>query len=289
MDFDWDNISIGEPNANDENSYFYRYKKEMAKPDIIVTTEALGSLELDKPDVLVSTEKETPVNDEIGGSGNSSERSYSSQSSASGTNSGARRKGYQKQQASIRQKETCERAYCYAQVYEEKRKALREREEKQLEEMRKFHARPAPKFGKASTERKENRQPKITIPITPKQMKPERLQKVAQQTKRMQERSKALLTDESVMEQKGPIPLNKVLHEVPFRPVLTHRVVQAEPFALHMESRLHERRQYDEQKQKEREQREHREAEERRLAEERAMKELRKHKEFKANPNPFKR
>lgn len=93
---------------------------------------------------------------------------------------------YKRQQAHSRQEETCERAFRYAKVYEEKRRILREKEQKQLEEMKKFHARPAPNFKQNSDHRKkENTEPKFTIPTTPKQMKPERLKKSADLAQKM--------------------------------------------------------------------------------------------------------
>lgn len=86
----------------------------------------------------------------------------------------------------VRSDGTYDRAYRYAQVYEQKRQALREKENQQLQEMKKFHARPAPNFRQAAM-KKENSEPKFTIPTTPKQMKPDRLKKAAELAKKQVE------------------------------------------------------------------------------------------------------
>uniref|UniRef100_A0A1Q3F263 TPX2 C-terminal domain-containing protein n=1 Tax=Culex tarsalis TaxID=7177 RepID=A0A1Q3F263_CULTA len=194
-----------------------------------------------------------------------------------------------KQDQAIQQQEACNRAYKYAQVYEKHRKALRDKEERQLQEMKKFQARPAPNFTKKEPKepgqgygKKENVEPKFTIPVTPKQMKPERLKKAADQSKKQQDRTKP------AEPAKFKAHEAKVLKEAPFQPVLAKTIVKPDPFNLRMSARLAERRQFDEQLQRAKEEKARREAEERRLAEERELKLLRKQKEFKANPNPFK-
>ncbi|XP_029709688.2 caldesmon [Aedes albopictus] len=253
MDFDWDNISIGEPALNTSNSYFFRDNIKMEK-------------------------EEEPNRDDCAGSS----------SGSSGKSAGQRQlddkallEEYQRHQAKTRQVETCDRAYRYAQVYENKRKALREKEEKQLQEMKKFQARPAPNF--KSGAKKENAVPKFTIPVTPKQMKPERIQKQAMQVKKLEDRTK---DPEPTKEFKAHDA--KVLKEEPFKPALVKTVIKQAPFELRMSSRLQERKLLDEQRHRAKEEKARREAEERRLAEERELKLLRKQKEFKANPNPFK-
>ncbi|XP_058444406.1 ensconsin-like isoform X2 [Malaya genurostris] len=176
--------------------------------------------------------------------------------------------------------ETYDRAYRYAQAYEQKRQALREKENKQLQEMKKFHARPAPNF--RNTMKKENTEPKFTIPTTPKQMKPERLKKAADLTKKMQERNK----DQEPAKFRAHDA--KVLKEQPFQPELPKTVLTQEPFNLRMSARIQERKRFDAELQRSKEEKARREAAERRAAEERELKLLRKQKEFKANPNPFK-
>lgn len=248
-DFDWDNISIGEPALNTSNSYFFRDLK---------------------------MEKEDEPELDCGASSSSSGRSTGRH-----PDDKALREEYQRQQAKTRQGETCDRAYRYAQVYEAKREALRKKEEKQLLEMKKFHARPAPNFKQGG--KKENVLPKFTIPVTPKQMKPDRIKKQTMQVKKLEDRTKE---PEPSKEFKAHDA--KVLKEEPFKPALVKTVVKQTPFELRMSSRLQERKQFDEQRQRAKEEKARREAEERRLAEEREMKLLRKQKEFKANPNPFK-
>ncbi|XP_021693260.1 caldesmon [Aedes aegypti] len=250
MEFDWDNISIGEPALNTSNSYFFRdikmEKGDEPNLDCAASSSSSGnSARIHHPDDKALLEE------------------------------------YQRHQAKTRQGETCDRAYRYAQVYENKRKALREKEEKQLQEMKKFHARPAPNFKSGS--KKENALPKFTIPVTPKQMKPERIKKHALQVKKLEDRTKE---PEPSKEFKANDA--KVLKEEPFKPALVKTVIKSAPFELRMSSRLQERKQIDEQRQRAKEEKARREAEEKRLAEERELKLLRKQKEFKANPNPFK-
>lgn len=261
MDFDWDNISVGEPGLNTSGSFFFRNVK-MENPDD------------EEDDAVVSCPDSRTV--------------VLPPSSESGPSSGKSRQKLD--QAKIQQQEACDRAYKYAQVYEKHRKALREKEERQLQEMKKFQARPVPSFVKKDAQKepgqvygkKENVEPKFTIPVTPKQMKPERLRKAADQSKKQQDRTKP------AEPAKFRAHEARVLKEAPFQPVLAKTVVRPDPFNLRMSARLAERRQYDEQLQKAKEEKARREAEERRLAEERELKLLRKQKEFKANPNPFK-
>lgn len=256
MDFDWDNISVGEPGLNTSGSFFFRDGK-MEKQDE----------DDDGADSCKSGDSGPPVPVESGPSGKSRQKL---------------------DQAKIQQKEACDRAYKYAQVYEKHRKALRDKEERQLQEMKKFQARPAPNFKKEQKEtgqvngKKENVEPKFTIPVTPKQMKPERLKKAADQSKKQIERTKPAEPTKFRAHEA------KVLKEAPFQPVLAKTVVKPDPFNLRMSARLAERRQFDGQIQKAKEEKTRREAEERRAAEERELKLLRKQKEFKANPNPFK-
>lgn len=260
MDFDWDNISVGEPGLNTSGSFFFRNVK-MENPDD------------EEDDAVVSCPDS---------------RTVVPPPSESGPSSGKSRQKLD--QAKIQQQEACDRAYKYAQVYEKHRKALREKEERQLQEMKKFQARPVPSFVKKDAQKepgqvygkKENVEPKFTIPVTPKQMKPERLRKAADQSKKQQDRTKP------AEPAKFRAHEARVLKEAPFQPVLAKTVVRPDPFNLRMSARLAERRQYDEQLQKAKEEKARREAEERRLAEERELKLLRKQKEFKANPNPFK-
>lgn len=261
MDFDWDNISVGEPGLNSSGSFFFRNVK-MENPDE-EEDDGLASCK--------TTESRTVVPTESGSSGGKSRQKLD--------------------QAKIQQQEACDRAYKYAQVYEKHRKALREKEERQLQEMKKFQARPAPSFVKKGAQKeqqgqvngkKENVEPKFTIPVTPKQMKPERLKKAADQSKKLQDRTKP------AEPAKFRAHEAKVLKEQPFQPVLAKTIVKPDPFNLRMSARLAERRQFDEQLQKAKEEKARRDAEERRLAEERELKLLRKQKEFKANPNPFK-
>lgn len=249
MEFDWDNISIGEPGLNTSGSYFFRdFKMEN---------------EVDREQDCAASSSSSDV---------SSERN---------PNEKAIRNQYQRQQAKVRQAETCDRAYQYARVYEDKRKALREKEQKQLQEMKKFHARPAPNFKQGV--KKENAEPKFTIPVTPKQMKPERIKKTIMQVKKLENRTKE---PEPSKEFKAHDA--KVLKEEPFKPALVKTVVKQAPFNLRMSSRLQERKQYDEQLQRAKEEKARLGEEARQLAEERELKLLRKQKEFKANPNPFK-
>lgn len=253
MDFDWDNISIGEPELNTSGSFFFRGVK-MEKAE-------------DHPEFDCGvTSSDDDVPDEESQQQHSNDR-YK-----------------QQQHAKVRQEENGDRAYRYAKVYEQKRKVLRDKEEKQLQDMKKFHARPAPSFkapaGGAS--KKENAEPKFTIPLTPKQMKPERLKKATEQAKKMHERTKE---PEAA---KFRAHDAKVLREEPFKPALAKTVVKAEPFNLRMSARLQERKQFDEQLHRAKEEKARRDAEERRAAEERELKQIRKQKEFKANPNPFK-
>ncbi|XP_065086093.1 uncharacterized protein LOC135708074 [Ochlerotatus camptorhynchus] len=249
MEFDWDNISIGEPGLNTSGSYFFR--------DIKMENEVDRQL-----DCAASS-------------------SSSEHSSERNPNEKAIRNQHQRQQAKVRQDATCDRAYQYARVYEDKRKALREKEQKQLQEMKKFHARPAPNFKQGA--KKENAEPKFTIPVTPKQMKPERMKKAAMQVKKLENRTK---DPEPSKEFKAHDA--KVLKEEPFKPALVKTVVKQAPFNLRMSSRLQERKQYDEQLQRAKEEKARRGVEERQLADDRELKLLRKQKEFKANPNPFK-
>lgn len=251
MEFDWDNISIGEPGLNTSGSYFFRDIKMEKEVDPLALDCAASS----------------------SSSGHSSERNPTEK---------ATRTQYQLHQAKVRQAETCERAYQYARVYEDKRKALREREQKQLLEMKKFQAKPAPNFKKGS-DKKENAEPKFTLPVTPKQMKPERMKKTAMQVKKLEERTKDPEPSKDFKAHDA-----KVLKEEPFKPALVKTVVKQAPFNLRMSSRLQERKQFDEQRQKAKEEKARREMEARQLAEERELKLLRKQKEFKANPNPFK-
>lgn len=253
MEFDWDNISIGEPGLNTSGSYFFR--------DIKMESEVDREL-----DCAASSSSSEPC----------SERNPNEPKQAT-------RNQYQRQQeAKVRQAETCDRAYQYARVYEDKRKALREKEQKQLQEMKKFQARPAPNFKQGA--KKENAEPKFTIPVTPKQMKPDRIKKTAAQVKKLEVHSK---DPEPSKEFKAHDA--KVLKEPAFRPALVKTVVKQEPFNLRMSSRLQERKQFDEQLQRAKEEKIRLAEETRRLAVEREMKILRKQKEFKANPNPFKK
>lgn len=256
MDFDWDNISIGEPALNTSNSYFFR-------------------------DIKMEKNEEPEEKLDDCGAGSSTSSVHSAEDAVRHPDDKALLEEYQRLQVKERQVETCDRAYRYAQVYENKRKALREKEEKQLQEMKKFHARPAPNFHKGS--KKENALPKFTVPVTPKQMKPERIKKQISQVKKLEDRTKEPEVSKDFKANDA-----KVLREEPFKPTLVKTVVKQAPFELRMSSRLQERKQLDEQRQRAKEEKARREAEERRLAEEKELKLLRKQKEFKANPNPFK-
>ncbi|XP_055616063.1 trichohyalin-like [Toxorhynchites rutilus septentrionalis] len=256
-EFDWDNISIGEPGLNTSGSYFFRHVDEMEGEQPELDCGASGSSSL---------EQSSENDNESGNSGQITQRNRQ-----------------QRQQTKARQEETCDRAYRYAKVYEEKRRILREKEQKQLEEGMKFHARPAPNFKQTGEHRKkENAEPKFTVPLTPKQMKPERLKKSADLAQKMQSRTK------DPEPEKFKAHDAKVLKEKPFKPALTKAVIKPEPFNLRMSERIRERKLFDEQLQKAKEEKARREAEERRAAEERDLKLIRKQKEFKANPNPFK-
>ncbi|KAL1404426.1 hypothetical protein pipiens_018893 [Culex pipiens pipiens] len=259
MDFDWDNISVGEPGLNTSGSFFFRNVK----------MERQQLEDEDDDDGVISCQSSEP--DPSVAAGPSKSRA-------------------KLDQAKIQQQEACNRAYKYAQVYEKHRKALREKEERQLQEMKKFQARPAPNFTRKEPKdtaqgygKKENVEPKFTIPVTPKQMKPERLKKAADQSKKLQDRTKPAEPSKEFKAHDA-----RVLKEAPFQPVLAKTVVKQDPFNLRMSARLAERRQFDEQLQRAKEEKARRDAEEKRLAEERELKLLRKQKEFKANPNPFK-
>ncbi|XP_055540462.1 calponin homology domain-containing protein DDB_G0272472-like [Wyeomyia smithii] len=260
MEFDWDNISIGDPGLNNSGSFFFRAiksEKQMLDP---------SSIKMEQIDIKREQSPEPCSSLDLAESGRTETIRAQMKKAA---------------QPKVRSEETYDRAYRYAQAYEQKRQALREKENKQLQEMKKFHARPAPNFRQTAL-KKENSEPKFTIPTTPKQMKPERLKKAAELAKKQQERTK------------DPEPAKfrahdaKVLKEQPFRPELPKTVLPQAPFNLRMSARLQERKQFDAELQKAKEEKARREAEERRVAEERELKLLRKQKEFKANPNPFK-
>lgn len=247
MDFNWDNISVGEPELDTSGQYFLR-KEKIHSQDI---------------------DSQVPSG--------SSEHSSDLKTDAH-TNSEQRQR-YKQRQAHTRQEDACERAHRYAQVYEEKRKALREREQKELEEMKQFRAKPAPNFRHGT--KKENTAPRFTIPVTPEQMKPDRLKRAAELAKKMQQRVAG--QEQDTFRARDA----KVLKEKPFKPVLPKTAVVAEPFELRVSARLKQRKQYDEQLMQSKQEQAQREAEERQAAEEQERKIIRKMKEFKANPNPF--
>ncbi|XP_058826041.1 uncharacterized protein LOC131685981 isoform X2 [Topomyia yanbarensis] len=252
MEFDWDNISIGDPGLNNSGSFFYRGingEKHHLDP-LMIKIEKMDLKDLQSEPCSSTSVKPT---------------------------AGAMQMKQTK--TKVCSEQTYDRAYRYAQVYEQKRQALREKESMQLQEMKKFHARPAPNF--RHTTKKENTEPKFTIPTTPKQMKPERLKKSADQAKKMERSKEAEPTKFRANDA-------KVLKEQPFQPELPKTVLAQEPFNLRMSSRLQERKRFDAELQRAKEEKSQREAAERRAAEEREVKLLRKQKEFKATPNPFK-
>ncbi|XP_055610171.1 uncharacterized protein LOC129757072 [Uranotaenia lowii] len=236
MDFDWDNISIGEPELNESNNFFFRHvKKEKSTPNGCNSMSNILSENSQRSTTRILRNAFTPIKN--------------------------------------RQEDPCEKAYRYAQVYEAKRQALKEKEGKQLQEMKKFQARPAPNFNKGL--KKENSEPKFTLPITPKQMKPDRLQKAADMAKKQQERVKgAHKASEQHQDQDGCLLTGVAPHD---------------SFTLRMSARLQERKLMDEHRQKIREEKERWEAEQKRLAAEEELKKIRKQKEFKAKPNPFRK
>lgn len=260
MDFDWDNISIGDPGMNNSGSFFFRPVKS--------EKQLLDPLSIKMEQIDIKQEQSEEPSASLGLASNTSEGTTVQQHT---------KKRLPKHQT----EEVYNRAYRYAQAYEQKRQALREKESKQLQEMKKFHARPAPNFRQAVA-KKENKEPKFTIPTTPKQMKPDRLKKASEQAKKQVERTK----------EPEPVKFRahdaRVLKEQPFKPDLPKTVLTQAPFNLRISARLQERKLLDAELQKAKEEKARREAEERRVAEERELKLLRKQKEFKANPNPFK-
>ncbi|XP_053681721.1 DNA ligase 1-like [Sabethes cyaneus] len=269
MEFDWDNISIGDPGMNNSGSFFYRAIKS--------EKQLFDPLSIKMEQIDIKQEKSEDPCSSLGSASDKSAESGGASTHQQEQQQYQIKKGLPK----VHSQDTYDRAYRYAQAYEQKRQALREKENKQLQEMKKFHARPAPNF-RQTVLKKENAEPKFTIPTTPKQMKPDRLKKSADNAKKQQERTKE------------PEPAKfrahdaKVLKEQPFKPELPKTVLQQAPFNLRMSARLQERKQFDAELQRAKEEKARREAEERRATEERELKLLRKQKEFKANPNPFK-
>ncbi|XP_055371097.1 nexilin-like [Condylostylus longicornis] len=168
----------------------------------------------------------------------------------------------------------------YVEIYEKKRQDYLKKQKEEDRKNRIFHSKPAPNFALVrENSKKQYIEKKITEPITPRVLK--NSFKASEKLKKLEN-----------IKQKSPKKYHareaRVLNESPFVPKKETHVLETQPFKLHIEKRLCERKYFDEKIHRLMEEKKKKEEEERIKRDEELSKEFRKMTTFKARPNPFK-